>query len=187
MTFEAVFGALDRRLAATSPCPPAGALLRPVAEDCLGMVRAYRADAATFAGRSDPVNALAAVTYALGWLDAAVALGLAGGRGPDCPPPTGVVPADRAGQLDEKSRRYAAMLEGAVAAARPAPDPASPARGAAEAVLRVARCCSVLGGARLDSDQEAALALLSYGYGWLDAGVRAGLVGIAGDRSLFAV
>jgi len=187
MTLAAAFEALDLRLAATSPCPPAGALLEPAAEDCLGMVRAYRADAATFAGRGDFVNALAAVTYAFGWLDAAVALGLAGGGGPDCPPLTGVVPADRAEQLDEKSRRYAAMLEGAVAAAAPAPDPASPARDAAEAVLRVARCCSILGRARLDSDQETALSLLSYGYGWLDAGVRVGLVAIAGDRSLFAV
>lgn len=187
MTFVAAFETLDRRLTASSPSPAAGTLLRPAAEDCLEMVRAYRADAATFAAQSDPVNALAAVAYAFGWLDAVVALGLARGEEADCPPPTGVVPADRAGQLDEKSRRYAAMLEGAVAAAGPAPDPASPAHAAAGAVLRVARCCSALGGARLDSDQETALALLSYGYGWLDAGVRAGLVAIAGDRSLFAV
>ena len=187
MILETAFGTLDRRLAVARPCPPGGTLLEPAAGDCLEMVRAYRADAATFAARGDSVNALAAVTYAFGWLDAAMALGLARGGGPDCPPLTGVVPADRAGQLDEKSRRYAAMLEGAIAAAAPAPDPASPARDAAEAVLRVARCCSILGRARLDSDQETALSLLSYGYGWLDAGVRVGLVAIAGDRSLFAV
>ena len=36
-------------------------------------------------------------------------------------------------------------------------------------------------------DLEASLSISSYAYGWLDAGVRAGLVAIAGDRSLFAV
>ena len=53
-----------------------------------------------------------------------------------------MVPPERADHLEEKTGRYAVMLEGAVAAARPAPDPASPARAAAEAVLRVAGCCS---------------------------------------------
>ncbi|MDE2518987.1 MAG: DUF357 domain-containing protein, partial [Methanocorpusculum sp.] len=33
----------------------------------------------------------------------------------------------------------------------------------------------------------AALVSFSYGYGWLDCGVRAGLFGIVGDRGLFKI
>lgn len=187
MTLADALAQLDRRLSGAVPTPPAGTLLRPVAEDCLEMVRAYRADAATFAGRADPVNALASVAYATGWLDAASALGLASCGRDGCAFPAGTVPEGRAGHLEEKTGRYAVMLEGAVAAARPAPDPASPARQAAVSVLRVAACCSGLGRAWMDRDRETALALLSYGHGWIDAGVRAGLVAIVRDRSLFAV
>lgn len=187
MTIAPALEALDRRLAGTAPSLPAGTLLCPVVDDCLGMARAYRADAATFAARGDPVNALASVAYAAGWLDATVALGYAMGERDRCPAPVGIVPPERADHLEEKTGRYAAMLEGAVAAARPAPDPASPARAAAEAVLRVAACCSGLGQAWIGQDRETALVLLSYGYGWLDAGVRAGLVAIIRNRSLFAV
>ena len=187
MTFEAALEALDRRLAGTTPSLPGGALLCPVVDDCLEMVRAYRADAATFAARGDPVNALASIAYAAGWLDATVAFGFATGERGRCPAPVGMVPPERADHLEEKTGRYAVMLEGAVAAARPAPDPASPARAAAEAVLRVAGCCSGLGRAWIGRDRETALALLSYGYGWLDAGVRTGLVAIVRNRSLFAV
>jgi hypothetical protein len=187
MTFETGFVALDRRLAATVILPIAGTLLRPVAQDCLAMVRAYRDDAATFTARGDLVNALAAVAYAAGWLDATVTLGLAVDDGSDCPLPAGIFPADLADRLDEKTRRYAMMLDRAIAAARPAPDPSSPARRAADAVLGVARCYLALGNSRLEGNREEALALLSYGYGWLDAGVRTGLVAITRARSLFTV
>ncbi len=187
MTMKAALEALDRCLAGAGSALAEGSLLSPSVDDCFAMVRAYRADAATFADRSDPVNALASVTYAAGWLDALIALGFVTGGGEALRPPGGIVPPERASQLEEKTGRYAAMLVGAVAAARPAPDPASPAREAADAVLRVAVCCSRLGQVWTGRDRETALALLSYGYGWLDAGVRVGLVAIVRDRSLFAV
>ncbi|MBR1368025.1 hypothetical protein RJ53_00360 [Methanocalculus chunghsingensis] len=37
----------------------------------------------------------------------------------------------------------------------------------------------------IEGKSESALAAFSYGYGWLDVGVRAGLFRITGDRHLF--
>lgn len=188
MTLPAALEALDEALAAARAAVREDALLRPAADDCLAMVRAYRADAAVFAGRGDAVNALAAVAYAAGWLDAAVAVGLLDGTGSEVGLLRGAVPDRDAAKLGEKAARYAAMLGGAVAGAAPAPDPASLAHGAARRVLAVAD--GLLGPANAllaDGDPEGSLSVSSYAYGWLDAGVRAGLVAIAGDRSLFAV
>ncbi len=81
MTLAAAFGSLDEALAGVLPGVRDDALLAPAAAACLGMVRAYRADAAAFADRGDRVNALAAVAYASGWLDAAIAVGLLDGEG----------------------------------------------------------------------------------------------------------
>jgi uncharacterized protein len=188
MTLAAALGSLDGALAGVRPGVRADALLAPAAASCLGMVRAYRADAAAFAGRGDTVNALAAIAYAAGWLDAAIAVGLLDGEGSDAALLRGVVPGTDAPRLDEKARRYAAMLGAALGSAAPAPDTASPAHGAARAIIAVARAFLAPSTAFLaGGDLEASLSVSSYAYGWLDAGVRAGLVEIAGDRSLFAV
>ena len=188
MTLAAAFGSLDAALGCVRAGVREDALLAPAAGDCLGMVRAYRADAAAFAGRGDPVNALAAVAYACGWLDAAVVLGLLDGTGSNVGLLQGVVPDEDAPRLEEKAERYAAMLAAALEGSAPAPDPASPAHAAALSVLAVVEALiapSVL--CLAGGDPEASLSISSYAYGWLDAGVRAGLVAIAGDRSLFAV
>jgi hypothetical protein len=188
MTLAAAFGSLDETLAGIRTGVRDDTLLAPVADSCLRMARAYRADAALFAERRDPVNALAAVAYACGWLDAAIAVGLldGGGSGPGLL--RGVVPGPDLARLEEKARRYASMLAAALAAAAPAPDPASPAHAAALGVLAVAGAFLVPSNTYLAcGDLEASLSVSSYAYGWLDAGVRAGLVAIAGDRSLFAV
>lgn len=188
MTLNAAFGSLDAALAVVRPGVRADALLAPVAADCLGMVRAYRTDADAFVSRGDLVNALAAVAYAAGWLDAAIAVGLLDGEGSGVGLLTGIVRNGDAPRLGEKARLYAAMLAAAVEAAAPAPDPASPAHAAGAALLAAAGAflrpsAAYLAGGEL----EASLSASSYAYGWLDAGVRAGLVAIAGDRSLFAV
>lgn len=47
-----------------------------IAEDFLGMAKAYCSDARYFARKGDLENALAAVNYAHGWLDAGARLGL---------------------------------------------------------------------------------------------------------------
>ena len=188
MTLAAAFGSLDETLAGIRAGVRDDALIAPAADSCLRMARAYRADAASFAERGDPVNALAAVAYACGWLDAAIAVGLLDGEGSRLGLLRDVVPGRDLARLEEKAGRYAAMLEAALAAAVPAPDPASPAHTAALGILAVAG--AFLSPARTllaCGDLEASLSISSYAYAWLDAGVRTGLVGIAGDRSLFAV
>lgn len=66
-------------LARVAPTPPARAFLRGASDDFLGMARAYLADAEHFSTRGDFERALAAVSYAHGWLDAGVRLGILDG------------------------------------------------------------------------------------------------------------
>jgi uncharacterized protein len=63
--------------------PPARSFLEGASEDFLGMARAYLNDAEHFRQQGDLERALAAVSYAHGWLDAGVRLGLLDGGGDD--------------------------------------------------------------------------------------------------------
>jgi len=67
--------ALDRVTVAT----PNRSFLRGASDDFLAMARAYLADAEHFSAAGDADRALAAVSYAHGWLDAGVRLGLLDG------------------------------------------------------------------------------------------------------------
>jgi hypothetical protein len=60
---------------------PKRSFLSGAADDLLGMARAYLADARHFLDQGDPERALAAVSYAHGWLDAGVRLGILDGGG----------------------------------------------------------------------------------------------------------
>jgi uncharacterized protein len=71
--------ALDRVRAT----PPSRSFLAGASEDILSMARAYLADAEHFAARGDLDRALAAASYAHGWLDAGVRLGLLDGGDDD--------------------------------------------------------------------------------------------------------
>ncbi|MEM0129522.1 MAG: DUF357 domain-containing protein [Thermoplasmata archaeon] len=71
--------ALDR----VRPGVPPRSYLAGAADDVLGMARAYLADAEHFARTGDPERALAAVSYAHGWIDAGVRLGILDGGGDD--------------------------------------------------------------------------------------------------------
>jgi uncharacterized protein len=71
--------ALDR----VTPSVPGRSFLRGAAQDFLTMARAYLADAQHFKDHGDLERALAAVSYAHGWLDAGVRLGLLDGGGDD--------------------------------------------------------------------------------------------------------
>lgn len=62
---------------------PREGYLRGAADDFLGMARSYLSDARHFLDRGDPDRALAAVSYAHGWIDAGVRLGLLDGGGDD--------------------------------------------------------------------------------------------------------
>ena len=62
---------------------PERSFLRGASDDFLSMARAYLSDAEHFAAAGDPERALAAVSYAHGWLDAGVRLGLLDGGDDD--------------------------------------------------------------------------------------------------------
>ena len=65
------------------PTPPARSFLIGASEDFLGMARAYLSDARHFRDSGDLDRALAAASYAHGWLDAGVRLGLLDGGDDD--------------------------------------------------------------------------------------------------------
>ena len=70
-------------LARVAPAPPARSFLKGASDDFLGMARAYLADAEHFRTSGDFERALAAVSYAHGWIDAGVRLGLLDGGNDD--------------------------------------------------------------------------------------------------------
>ena len=70
-------------LARVTPAAPNRSFLEGAAQDFLAMARAYLTDARHFQERGDAERALAAVSYAHGWLDAGVRLGLLDGGGDD--------------------------------------------------------------------------------------------------------
>jgi uncharacterized protein len=71
--------ALDRVRAT----PPKRSFLVGASDDFLAMARAYLSDAEHFAAQGDNDRALAAASYAHGWLDAGVRLGLLDGGDDD--------------------------------------------------------------------------------------------------------
>lgn len=66
-------------VARVAPGTPARSFLRTAADDFLGMARSYLSDAEHFRAKGDLARALAAVSYAHGWIDAGVRLGLLDG------------------------------------------------------------------------------------------------------------
>lgn len=66
-------------LARVTPTPPERSFLRGASDDFLSMARAYLSDAEHFSSTGDLERALAAVSYAHGWLDAGVRLGVLDG------------------------------------------------------------------------------------------------------------
>lgn len=92
------------------------------------------------------------------------------------------MPAD----LEEKTDRYERMLADALEEAEIAVPPDTPLNAAAVECLEMAESYLDDGQHfRSDDDPVNALASFSYGYGWLDAGVRVGLFSIPGDTELF--
>ncbi|MDV2482707.1 DUF357 domain-containing protein [Methanoculleus sp. Wushi-C6] len=189
MILEAYGDLFSAALRRTSITVPGGTLLYLVAGEVLEMAAAYRSDGFSFLHGDDPVNALAAFAYGLGWLDAGSQLGLLGREAAHSPDTVDAeIPASRQAHLVEKTHRYRRMLSAALAAAEVGPDVASPLHAGARAFHAAAESWYAEGVEHLEGgDLPGALARFSYGYAWLDAGVRAGLFAIAGDRGLFTV
>jgi hypothetical protein len=93
------------------------------------------------------------------------------------------MPAD----LAEKTDRYERMLADAVDAAEVRPPADTPLGAAADECQEMARSYLRDGRHFREADNPVdALAAFSYGYGWLDAGVRMGLFSVPEDTGLFA-
>ena len=184
------YGALcGEALSPVRTAVPEGTLLHRAAREVIEMAIAYHSDGLAFLRGGDPVNALAAFAYGLGWLDAGSCLGL---LDPSIAhPPVGLdacIPESQAAHLDEKTHRYRRMLDAALGMVEAAADEASALRAGAGEFYSAARIWYAEGTEYLDAgDFAAALARFSYGYAWLDAGIRAGLFRITGERGLFTV
>jgi hypothetical protein len=90
--------------------------------------------------------------------------------------------------LEEKTDRYEEMLADALAAATATAPPETPLGTAAADCEEMARSYLEDGRHfRAEDDLVNALASFSYGYGWLDAGVRMGLFDVPDDSQLFTM
>lgn len=90
--------------------------------------------------------------------------------------------------LHEKTDRYEGMLADALAEAEVAVPEQTPLGEAAEECREMALSYLEDGRHfRADDDWVNALASFSYGYGWLDAGVRMGLFDVPDDSHLFTM
>lgn len=91
-----------------------------------------------------------------------------------------------AADLAEKTDRYERMLADAIAEAEPRPPADTPLGEAAADVTEMAESYLEDGRHFREADDLVnALASYSYGYGWLDAGVRMGLFAVPDDTELF--
>jgi hypothetical protein len=161
------------------------------AEAVLGMARAYGSDGRTFLLSGDQVNALASAWYGSGWLHFGITYGLLEMSLPvGCPflSPCETLPLSCACKLEEKTLRYQRLLDTAWASVECAGEPGTTARGFSEKVLFIVSLYAAEGSVHLRAGTyEDALACFSYGHGWLDAGVTAGLYTITDHRDLFTV
>ncbi len=178
--------------AASACSAPKSTFLEGTGLSVLRMAKAYEEDGKTFLLQRDTVNALAAFLYGLGWLHCGFAAGILTytGERPECPfaKTFETVSPSEEDKLVEKSERYARLLATAIAAVIPAPDRSVPAHGFAQQVRFTAGVYLAEGNRRTArGDRAAGLACYSYGHGWLDCGVEAGLFCIHANREIFTV
>lgn len=168
---------------------PKDTSLGSTAAEILEMVSCYASDGRIFYRNGDLVNATASFAYGRGWLDAGVLLGYVAGKPDGAPQETGdVLPPALLDHLTEKTHRYCRMLDDALSGVVVLPDTATSAYRAAQKIQTVSAAGLTEGRRLLDAgDLLNALLAFSYGYGWLDCGVRSGLFGITGDRHLFTI
>ena len=101
---------------------------------------------------------------------------------------TEIIPDALQDHLTEKTHRYQRMFSAARDGVVVLPDAGTRMYAAAQSIGTTAAAKYNGGSERSRAgDLTNALVSFSYGYGWLDAGVRAGLFGITGDRHLFTI
>ena len=169
---------------------PENSLLYGPACQIREMVLAYESDGLRFESGGDDVNALASYAYALGWLDAGCCIGLIQSyepkRGWFLPESSSDNTVDE--RLIEKTGRYHKLLGMACEAVEPVPDEGSLLLDGSERILMVGRTFLLFGEAALKKQRSrVALLCFSYGFGWLDAGIRAGLLAARKYRDIFTI
>jgi len=166
---------------------PNNTALGRTADEIVEMVSCYASDGLFFYKKGDLVNAAASFAYGYGWLDAGKYLGYIAGERSTLAVIDEKIPETLLDHLTEKTYRYQRMLTGAVNGVFISPDPETAMYKAAVTIRETAVSYLEKGEERLLDDLVNALVLFSYGYGWLDCGVRAGLFLIHGDRHLFTI
>lgn len=189
MSFEEYVAALGMVASRAHCTSPEGTVLHYAWNSISAMTTAYLNDGKIFYAKGDLVNALAAFSYAAGWLGAGYELGLIVSSTPLPSLHLGHLPeVDVSDRLLEKRTRYHHMLEQGIRSLEIAPDRQSTLYQGAEVLLTAAR--SALSHGERFSARACPLQALwcySFGHGWLDAGVRTGLFRIIGDRTLFTI
>ncbi|KUG20753.1 MAG: DUF357 domain-containing protein [Methanomicrobiaceae archaeon] len=184
-------GVLSRLLKEARHAFPERSVFARAANDVLAMAGAYQSDGRTFHEEGDLVNALAGFAYGMGWLDAGCSIGLLSCRETTCHPAGTMdekLPDSQNDRLCEKTLRYRGMFAEALSVIERSPDRDSHLYTGSMRFFAVAQSCYEKGVRYLEErDDAAALACFSYGYAWLDAGVRIGLFRILAKRDLFTV
>jgi hypothetical protein len=180
-----------KTLSVTRIVAPESTPLYKIAASVLEMARAYESDGITFFESYDPVNALAGFYYGFGWLHFGLSSGLlASTHHPVCPfsgPQEKLQPPFRT-KLEEKTHRYAHLLDTARSSVMGVSEPATTSHDFAGRILTITAVYARHGDScRMSGSLEDALASFSYGHGWLDAGVTAGFFRIVAERDLFTV
>ncbi|WP_292369768.1 DUF357 domain-containing protein [Methanoregula sp. UBA64] len=183
---------LKAGLSGSAIVPPKDTPLGALGATIKGMVQAYADDGAVFAQKGDPINALASYYYGFGWLHFGMAYGLLAHAGEQsaCPftAPTEKIPPSLTGRLTEKTGRYLRLLDTACSSVARAPDKETAAGAFADRVLCAGTCYARHGSFLVArGEREEALASFSYGHGWIDAGVRAGLFAVTANREIFTI
>lgn len=169
---------------------PEGSLLSGIAHEIREMVLAYESDGHDFECRGDAVNACASYAYALGWLDAGCSIGIMSAGNPDRGWFISASQSSDHGEtrLGEKTARYRKLLRTACDAVLPAPDPGSLLLSGSEKIVMTGRTFLVFGETAMKEHREwVALSCFSYGFGWLDAGIRTGFLTAQTDRDIFTI
>ncbi|HJK01792.1 MAG TPA: DUF357 domain-containing protein [Methanocorpusculum sp.] len=171
------------------PVAPMETPLGATATEILEMFRCYASDGMVFHRRNDPVNAIASFAYGHGWLDTGIFLGyLLEKTTHHLPKITERIPEIHKDHLTEKTYRYQRMLSSALTGIVIYPDTETQMGSAAQYIKTIVVSARTQGCRFIDGDDlVSALVSISYGYGWLDCGIRAGLFGISGDRKLFTI
>jgi hypothetical protein len=156
------------------------------------MADAYLSDGSTFYASGDTVNALASYYYGFGWLHFGISAGILSSSSPvTCPfeGPCEILEDPEIRQkLAEKTSRYARLLDLARSSVECASDPSTASYDFAHKVQCIAATYADLGRRYVtQGTDEDALTCFSYGHGWLDAGVTAGLFRILAAREIFTV